>query len=56
MTTLPKLVKPYNNYSPLNKTIKMTNTMYNNFSNYNYLKIKIIIFLIKVSNYNLTIL
>jgi serine/threonine protein phosphatase PrpC len=36
MTTLPKLVKPYNNYSPLNKSIKMTNTMYNNFSNYNY--------------------
>lgn len=36
MTTLPKLVKPYNNYSPLNKSIKMTNTMYNNFSNYNH--------------------
>ena len=36
MKTLPKLVKPYYNYSPLNKSIKMTNTMYNNFSNYNY--------------------
>ena len=36
MKTLPKLVKPYNNYSPLNKSFKMTNTMYNNFSNYNY--------------------
>jgi hypothetical protein len=36
MTTLPKLVKSYNNYSPLNKSIKMTNTMYNNFRNCMY--------------------
>ena len=36
MTTLPKLIKPYYNYSPLNKSIKMTNTMHNNFRNYNY--------------------
>jgi len=37
MKALPKLVKPYNNYSPINTSIIMTNTMYNHFSNYNYL-------------------
>ena len=50
MTTLPKLVKPYNNYSPLNKSIKMTNTMYNNFRNCIYSSE-----LIKNNNNNLNI-
>lgn len=38
MKTLPKLVKSY--YSPLNKSIGMTNTMYNNFNNYSSKSIK----------------
>ena len=33
MITLPKIIRPYNNYSPSGNKIKITNTMYKNFKN-----------------------